>query len=192
MFGSALLGAFLLIATYTDVRWRIVHNGTTYGGTVAAWLASGMATWAGGDSGSGTPADVARWGLPPLWDSLLGCLVCGAMMLVCYLFFARELGGGDVKLIAMIGAFLGPCGGLEVMLWTMVIGGVMALVILVWRVGAVRLVGILWRYAQAAAGGRKPELLDDERAAMRTDLFLSPSALLAVVIVRGWSSGGAA
>ncbi|MFO0905487.1 MAG: A24 family peptidase [Pirellulales bacterium] len=187
MVGAALLGALLLVATYTDVRWRIIHNATTYGGIATAWAASAWATWAGVDSGAGSPAEVARWGLPPLWDSLIGCLVCGAMMLVCYLFFARELGGGDVKLIAMIGCFLGPYGGLEAMLWTMVIGGVMALVILVWRVGAVRLAGILGRYLTAAASGRRPELLEDERAVMKTDLFLSPSALLAVVIVRGWS-----
>ncbi len=187
MVGTALLGAFLLVATYTDVRWRIIHNATTYGGIVAAWVTSGWATWAGLDSASGSPAAVARWGLVPFWDSVLGCLACGAVMLVCYICFARELGGGDVKLIAMIGGFLGPYAGLEAMLWTMVIGGVMALLILVWRVGAMRLFALVFRYLLAAGQGIRPQLNEAERQAMRTDLFLSPSALLAVMIVRVWS-----
>ncbi|MFO0868784.1 MAG: A24 family peptidase [Pirellulales bacterium] len=184
MVATALLGALLLIATYTDIRWRIIHNTTTYGGLVLAWVASGWASWAGVDVSSGTPAEVVRWGWVSFADSLLGTVVCGAAMLLCYLFFARELGGGDVKLIAMIGAYLGPYAGLEAMLWTMVIGGVMALVILVWRVGALRLAALLTRYLLAAGRGARPTLADDERAALRTDLFLSPSALLAVMVVR--------
>lgn len=184
MIGIALLGSLLLIATYTDMRWRIIHNATTYGGLLAAWAASAAATWAGVDTVAGTPADVERWGIIPIQESLLGAIVCGAVMLACYLFFARELGGGDVKLIAMIGAFLGPYSGLEAMLWTMVIAGAMAVVILVWRVGAWRLGRILAAFAAAAARGSRPEWDDQQRAALRTDLFLSPSALLAVVIVR--------
>jgi prepilin peptidase CpaA len=184
MIGIALIGTFLLIATYTDMRWRIVHNATTYGGLLVAWIASALATWAGVDTVAGTPADVMRWGIIPLWESVLGAAACGAVMLACYIFFARELGGGDVKLIAMIGAFLGPYSGLEAMLWTMVIAGAMAIVILIWRVGAWRLAEILLAYATAAARGMRPQWDDEQRAALRTDLFLSPSALLAVVIVR--------
>jgi hypothetical protein len=95
-----------------------------------------------------------------------------------------------VKLLAMIGGFLGPYDGLEAMLWTMVIAGVLAVVVLVWRVGAWRLVGLLGRHLMAAARGIRPALSDDERVALRSELFLSPSALLAVVVVRfGWVGG---
>lgn len=183
MVGAALLSVFLLIATYTDVRWRIIHNRTTYAGLLVALVASAAASWVGVDTLSGT-ADAARfWGLVPLRDSVTGCLACGAAMLVCYVFFARDVGGGDLKLIAMMGAFLGPYDGLEAMLWTMIIGGCMALMILVWRVGFWSLASLCFRYLAAAARGARPELTDEQRHALRTDLFLSPSALLAVMMV---------
>jgi prepilin peptidase CpaA len=190
MVGTALLGVFLLIATYTDMRWRIIHNTTAYTGIVAAWMASGWASWAGVDSASAPPRVAAWYGLVSLPDSLLGTLACGALMLVAYVCFASEVGGGDVKLLAMIGGFLGPYDGLEAMLWTMVIAGVLAVVVLVWRVGTWRLVGLLGRHLMAAARGIRPALSDDERVALRSELFLSPSALLAVVVVRfGWVGG---
>lgn len=190
MVGTALLGLFLLVATYTDIRWRIIHNTTAYTGTLVAWLASGWATWADVDSTSATPRVAAWYGLVSLPDSLLGTLACGAPMLVAYVCFATEVGGGDVKLLAMIGGFLGPYEGLEAMLWTMVIAGVLAVVVLVWRVGAWRLAGLLVRHLLSAAQGIRPALSEEERTALRSELFLSPSALLAVVIVRFGLVGG--
>ena len=55
--------------------------------------------------------------------SLKRVRLCGAAMLVCYVLFAGGVGGGDLKLIAMMGAWLGVYRGLEAMLWTMVIAG---------------------------------------------------------------------
>lgn len=183
MIGATLLSVFLLIATYTDVRWRIIHNRTTYTGLLVALTSSAAASWAGVDTLSGTPDAVRFWGLIPLRESVIGGLACGAAMLVCYVFFARDVGGGDLKLIAMMGAFLGPYDGLEGMLWTMIIGGCMALLILVWRVGFLSLVSLCYRYLAGAARGVRPDLTDEQRQALRTDLFLSPSALLAVMMV---------
>ena len=56
-----------------------------------------------------------------LADAALGMFVCGGLLLVCYVFFS--IGGGDVKLLAMLGAFLGIEQGIEVVLWTLVLGG---------------------------------------------------------------------
>jgi hypothetical protein len=73
------------------------------------------------------------------------------------------------------------------MLWTMVIAGVLASWVLVWRVGAWRLAGLLARHLAAAARGIRPALSDEERSVLRSELFLSPSAFLAVMVVRfGW------
>ena len=57
-------------------------------------------------------------------------------MIVCFVVFPG-IGGGDVKLMAMIGALLGWEKGLEALLWTFVLGACFSLIILVWRVGPV-------------------------------------------------------
>lgn len=184
MVGTGLLVAFLLVASYTDVRRRIINNSTTYTGILVGLAWSGWATWAGVDRIAGSAQDAAFWGAVPFGDSLLGCVACGAAMLVCYVLFAGGVGGGDLKLIAMIGAFLGLYQGLETLLWTMVLGGCLAVVVLMWRVGAWRLTRITVKNLWGAARGRLPELTDDDRQALKTELFLSPSALIAVLIVR--------
>src|SRR5438270_468124 len=76
--------------------------------------------------------------LSGLEDSLKGFAVCGGLMLVCFVFFG--IGGGDVKLIAMMGAFLGFYRGVEALLWTFVLGAAAGLAILIWRVGLWRLI----------------------------------------------------
>ena len=55
-------------------------------------------------------------------------------MIVCFVFFPG-IGGGDVKLMAMVGALLGTYDGLEALLWTFVLAACFGLIVLVWRVG---------------------------------------------------------
>ena len=43
------------------------------------------------------------------------------------LFFVRGLGGGDVKLVAALGAWLGPGDGLWLALYTAVVGGIIGI-----------------------------------------------------------------
>jgi len=43
------------------------------------------------------------------------------------------MGAGDVKLMAMVGAFLGPVSALGAVLTTLVVGGVLALTVALWR-----------------------------------------------------------
>ena len=123
-----------------------------------------------------------RLGHVGLLGSLAGLLACGLLMLVCYVFL--HVGGGDVKLLAMMGAFLGPERGIEAMLWTFVLGACAAILVLVWRVGA-------WRLAMRAMRqlgytlrlGRWPGLTPEERAQLQPPLFLAPAALGAVVVM---------
>ena len=70
-------------------------------------------------------------------QSATGLTACGAIMILCFVLF--QIGGGDVKLIAMSGAFLGPQLGIEALLWTFVIGGAAALIILIWKIGIFKL-----------------------------------------------------
>jgi prepilin peptidase CpaA len=124
-------------------------------------------------------------GIPHIGSALGGFLSCGAIMLVCYVFFPGSLGGGDVKLLAMLGAFVGPAAGLEIMLWTFVLGGCLGLVTLVWKVGLPALVLRMWtRIKSVVTAGAWLPLTDHERAPLQLHLFLSPAAMLATVIVQ--------
>jgi prepilin peptidase CpaA len=182
MISTVVLFGFLLAATITDLRRRKVYNWTTYPGILVAFGLNGLAAAFGLDVES---VSNDLFGLVGLKDSIAGFVGCGFVMLVCYVFFPGGVGGGDVKLIAMMGAFLGPFGGLEAMLWTFVLGGGMAIIILVWRFGAIRLLlrTIQWVLYTLRFRTLAP-LKDEERERLKTDLFLSPSALAAVVIVQ--------
>lgn len=182
---TLMLVAFLLVSAFTDVRQHKIYNWTTYPGMAAALVMSGLATWLGVDVMNGSPTQVETLGVSNWPDSVFGLLACGVMMIVCYVFFPGGVGGGDVKLVAMIGAFLGVMSGLEAMLWTLVLGGCAALISLVWRFGvwtlvvrSARVAWYRWRLGPAF------ELDETEREPLKTELFLAPSALVGVIIVR--------
>ena len=68
-------------------------------------------------------------------DSLIG-LGFGLILLLPF-YLLRIMGAGDVKLLAMIGAFVGQNDILWVFLYTLVAGGLLALIFSLWR-GALR------------------------------------------------------
>lgn len=165
MFATILLMVLLVVATVTDLKQQKIYNWTTYPGIVA-----GIAV---------NFAENRRAGLE---DSLLGLAVCGGIMLVCFVLF--NMGGGDLKLIAMMGACLGLYQGLEAMLWTFVLGGVLGAVLLIWQVGVGRLLskGVrhLWLVVRTKSW---IPLTDEERAPLRRRLYLAPAGLAAVCLV---------
>lgn len=197
MVGTCLLLGFLVVATTTDLLRGKIYNWTTYPGILLAVVLSTAATFA---SDQLTAAGAAWWGLEegtaeeqignllglaPLGDALLGLFACGFIMLVCYVSFPGGIGGGDIKLVAMIGAFLGLHAGLRALLWTFVIGGCIALIMLVWRFGAWNLICRAFRVATYAwRAGPTAEISEDERQPLKSGLYLAPSAALAVVVVR--------
>ncbi|MDP6468375.1 MAG: A24 family peptidase [Pirellulaceae bacterium] len=179
---TVLLFGFLLVATYTDVRWRKIYNWTTYSGILLA-IALSLACSLFAQTTGLNSLDV--WGAVAPSDSLVGMSACGGMMLVCYVFFPGGIGGGDIKLLAMVGAFLGVMAGLEVMLWTFVLAACMALIVLVWRYGLPALIVRSARFALYKLRlGSAFQLSDQERQPLKTDLFLSPSTMAAFWIVR--------
>lgn len=172
---------FLVAASVTDILWGRISNKITYSGTIVGLGLNAIGTLFVYVSGT-QPEQLSVLGWIGIDRSLLGFLVCGAVMVVCYVFF--KIGGGDVKLIAMIGAFLGPDRGITAMLWTFVLGACFGLIILVWRVGPWRLAvqvarHLLWSFRL----GRWDPLTVEERAQLQPPLFLAPSALVATVIV---------
>ncbi len=180
MISTGLLLTLVAIAGITDIRSRKIPNALTYPG-IAAALAINLATiWISDDL-------VRHWEPVIGWvgwrDSLTGLAVCGLFMLVCFVFFG--IGGGDVKLLTMAGAFLGLEQGLEVLLWTFILGGCLGLTLLIWRVGALRLLDRAWRqFLAVIRWGTSLGLSDEERKELKSELFLAPCALVAVLIVR--------
>ncbi|MGQ0633851.1 MAG: prepilin peptidase [Planctomycetaceae bacterium] len=165
---TALLIALTIAIAVTDLKAQKIYNGMTYPGIALALTVNLLENGWEGPRG--------------LEDSLKGLALCGGLMVVSYVLFS--VGGGDVKLVAMLGAFLGVEKGVETLLWTFVIGGVVGLVLLIWRVGLVRLVkGTTRQLLWSLRLGSFPPLSDDERRELQRPLYLAPAAVAAVIIV---------
>lgn len=102
--------AVSLAACVTDLRSRRIPNVLTFGAAAAALLAHGVMTgWHGATT------------------ALYGYLVGLALFLPFFLL--GGMGAGDVKLVAAIGAWLGPVQAVWVVLLTSIAGGVLAIAV---------------------------------------------------------------
>jgi len=105
--------AVALVAAVTDVRSHRIPNVLTFGAMLVAVLAHGYT-----DGWSGAGFGVAGW-------------FVGALLF--FPFFALGgMGAGDVKLLAAIGAWLGPAAIVWVALYASIAGAVMALAVGAW------------------------------------------------------------
>ena len=182
MLASILLLVLMAVVVYTDIARHKIYNWTTYPGILAALGLNALGDLLlRYDYVSAEQLQPLGW--ISLGQSLFGFLLCGFLMLLCFVFF--RIGGGDVKLMAMLGAFLGLQQGLEALLWTFVLGGCVGVIMLIWRIGAWRLlVRVFRQVVWSLQIFHWSPLTDEERAQLQTPLFLAPSALAAVIIVR--------
>lgn len=177
----AVLG-LLGVATATDLARHKIYNWTTYPGIVAAWVFHGTGSWLA-SQGAVSEAVLAQLGWIGIGQSLLGFLVCGLTILAAFVFL--KVGGGDVKMIAMLGAWLGVEAGVTAMLWTFVLGGCVGLIVLVWRVGWWRLtVRALRQLVWTLRLRWWAPLSSEERAQLQPPLYLAPCALAAAALVQ--------
>ena len=107
-----LLAAFSIAAAVLDVALRRIPNGHVMLGAMGALGAS-----------------FAERGLPGLLTALSGAIVGGALLLPGY--WACGVAGGDVKTMAVVGAFAGPALAFSAVLMTVIAGGFIAIVWLV-------------------------------------------------------------
>ena len=171
---SVCLLVLMVIAAATDLRDGKIYNWTTYTGIVLALVLNGLATGLG-------RSEIGDIGFT---ESLFGFLVCSAIMLICFVFFSG-FGGGDVKLLAMAGAFLGPQMGIEAVLWSFVIAAAAGLVYLIWTNGAIRMMQRTFHQVMSRLNlGQWEPLTPEESRQMKLHIFLAPSALAAVLIVK--------
>ncbi len=140
-----LLAAIATLAAVSDLRTRTIPNWVTVGGLAAAVLGQCILSgWAGGGR-----------------SAALGFGV--AMLVYLPLFLLRAMGGGDLKLMAALGAAAGAQNWFAIFLITSILGGPIALVTIVMsgRLGkTVRNIGaILSQLARFGAPHRaNPEL----------------------------------
>ena len=109
----AVFASGLIVSTFIDIKWRIIPDEISLGGIIVGLLFSLIKS---------LPA-IKLFPHIPLVDSLLGVLAGGLLVygsgvlgnLIFFKLMKREsiegetesIGGGDVKLLAMIGGFLG-------------------------------------------------------------------------------------
>jgi len=115
-----LLPLLLVLAVWSDILTRKIPNWLIVCGLVSGCLcniftASGLGLFVEDSGGIGGGYAV------------LGILVGGAIPLILYAI--RMIGAGDVKLLAAIGAFLGPWQAAGAVLLTFLSGGVLALLV---------------------------------------------------------------
>ncbi len=176
MLTAAIMFLLLAVAVWTDLRRHKIYNSNTYAGIAIALLIASVNSYWGGSE-----AMQRLLGPIELGDAAVGLFASGSIMIVCYVFFS--IGGGDVKLIAMLGAFLGLEQGIEAMLWTFIIGGALGLVTILWTVDFRTLVTRFFQRLRTIILLQTIEREEDEESVGAKPLYLAPSALLAAVIV---------
>ena len=132
--------AIALVAALWDLKTRRIPNVLTFGAALAGIAVHG---YLGGWTGAGM--SVAGW--------LVG--------VACFLplFLLGGMGAGDVKLLAAIGAWLGPAATVWVAMFSAIAGGLMGLIVSLWSGYLTQaIVNISWmfRFWRTAGPGPVP------------------------------------
>ena len=106
-----ILVSLLVIITFIDIDHYIIPDGIIIFGLVTALI-----------------LNILGIGIP-IKESLIGAIICGGEMLILIhlieLVVKKEvMGGGDIKLFAMIGLFLGIKGGILTIILSVYIGAI--------------------------------------------------------------------
>jgi prepilin peptidase CpaA len=160
----------LIVAAWTDYKDHKIRNWNTYPGILLGFVVN--------IAGHGITAS----GWDGLQESLMGFFGCGFIMIFSYVLFS--VGGGDVKLLAMMGAFLGLEQGVLALLWTFSVAFVFAIVLIIWQIGALSIFRKTFSHIWLVLKSKSwVPLSTSEREPLKAGLFLAPSALVAVIIV---------
>jgi leader peptidase (prepilin peptidase)/N-methyltransferase len=109
-----LFGSSLIVATFVDIKHRIIPDEISVGGIIFGFLLS---------AGRGLNLNPLSYNPRYILSSVLGIVIGGGIIYLTGVIFdlvyfkllkkppiqgeTESMGGGDVKLLAMIGAFLG-------------------------------------------------------------------------------------
>jgi prepilin peptidase CpaA len=128
---AVALAALLLTAVVTDLRSRRIPNRLVFTGIALAAVPHTAAVLTGAAPLAG----------PTWWSPFAGLLTGGLALLPLYL--VRACGAGDVKLMAMVGAFIGAPTALRAVLFTLLAGGVLSLMFMLHRRVAIQAIANL-------------------------------------------------
>jgi prepilin peptidase CpaA len=141
-----------VVAAIIDLQRHRIPNWLTYPGILL---------------GFGFRSAILGWKVG-LLGALEGCLLAGGVMFV--FFMVRAMGAGDVKIMAAIGAFVGPRHAASVLLATAICGGVLAIAYALYQrrmVSTLKNVGSVLRFHAWAGVQAHPELNLDNPEALR-------------------------
>jgi prepilin peptidase CpaA len=176
-----VLTIVLVAAVATDLRSRRIPNIL-----VLAGLAGAFTLHAGAWLIGSTPLAGARW-----WSPFAG-LAAGLAVLVP-LYLLRACGAGDVKLMAVVGAFVGAKLVLAAALYTVLAGGVLALLFMLGRgvaaqtLANVRVLLSQWRARMRSRQGVQFEPLQHTAARLPYAVAITTGTLIAL----RWPPGAA-
>ncbi|WP_246153212.1 A24 family peptidase [Salinicoccus hispanicus] len=130
------------VCVVTDIRKRKIYNKVIFPSLIAAFV-----------------LNTALGGFRGFEEAFLGFIVGFALLLIPYIF--GGMGAGDVKLMALVGAFKGYEFVLESFIYMAVIGGILAIGVIIMRGGFRNSLGVGMPYGVAIAGGAVMALLMD-------------------------------
>lgn len=150
-----LVASVLVVAAAID-GWKLkVPNWITFPLVISGWIYSGLAYgWAG------------------LGWSLLGTLV--GLVCLLPLYAIGGMGAGDVKLLAGVGAWLWTVHTLNAFIWSAMVGGAMALVMVIYRKAWHKHRDQFWMILLELVSIRNPNKLAAIAAERKSSMLLLP------------------
>ena len=134
---KALLALIVITAAIFDGRWRRVPNWLTVPGVLL-----------------GIALNTILLGSEGLRSSLEGLGL--ALVIYLALFLLRAMGGGDVKLMAAVGAIAGGSNWLSIFVLTLLFGGVAAIILILARRRVRQTFQNMWLIIASLGSGQAP------------------------------------
>jgi prepilin peptidase CpaA len=164
------------VAAYTDLKSGEIPNRL-----IVIGLASALPLQAAVHYYALPAGDVSDALLTALGHYALGFVVCGLAPLV--LFRLDAMGGGDVKLLLAVGAFVGPMRGIEIQLYAFVLMSIYAGARLAYKGQLLRLL------VNSALLAKSPFVSKEKRRPVPSELFTSlrfaPAVFAATALILG-------
>lgn len=159
--------ALALIAGIFDFRSRRIPNWLSVTGFVAGLLINGYLA-----------------GLPGIKTSLIGLGL--ALLFYLPLFLLRAMGGGDVKLMAALGSMVGPDAWLIIFVLTALLGGIVAVALLLYRGGLSTALGNVGRILTSLGRAQAPHVAHPELDIAHPRATTLPHAVVIAIGTAAW------